>query len=83
MGTVILDIILLTVMASLPVAPNAEELAASTTLQAIGGLWIPTGGFNCSLLRCIFFKRDIYLGVDAAESADLDNGEQAPLRWSR
>ncbi len=41
MGTVILDIVVLTIMASLPVAPSAEELAASTTLQAIGGLWIP------------------------------------------
>jgi len=28
-------------MAILPAAPNADELAASTTLQAIGGLWIP------------------------------------------
>src|SRR5574339_967640 len=35
MGTFILDIVLLTIIASLPVAPNAEELAASTTLQAI------------------------------------------------
>src|SRR5215212_9666424 len=41
MGTVILDIVLLTVMANLPVAPNANELATSMTLQAIGGLWIP------------------------------------------
>src|SRR5512134_764062 len=41
MGTVVLDIILLTVMSSLPPAPDAAELAASTTLQAIGGLWIP------------------------------------------
>ena len=42
MGTLILDVVLLTVMAGLPAAPNAEELAASTTLQAVGGLWIPT-----------------------------------------
>src|SRR5574339_1214056 len=34
MGIVILDIVLLTVMASLPVPPNAAELAVSTTLQA-------------------------------------------------
>src|SRR3970040_107192 len=40
MGTVILDIILLTVIAICPAAPNAQELAASTILQAIGGLWI-------------------------------------------
>src|SRR5512138_3544790 len=41
MGTFILDIVLLTIMAGLPAAPNADELAASTTLQVIGGLWIP------------------------------------------
>jgi quinol-cytochrome oxidoreductase complex cytochrome b subunit len=41
MGTVILNIVLLTVMASLPAAPDAAELGVSTTLQAIGGLWIP------------------------------------------
>jgi mono/diheme cytochrome c family protein len=59
MGTVILDIILLTVMASLPVAPNAQELAASTTLQAIGGLWIPV--VVLTLLVAIYlFRRDIY-----------------------
>src|SRR5512138_2370294 len=39
MGTVILDIVLLTIIAGLPVAPNAEELARSTTLQAIAGMW--------------------------------------------
>jgi mono/diheme cytochrome c family protein len=41
MSLVVLDIVLLTIMASLPVPPNAQELAVSTTLQAIGGLWIP------------------------------------------
>ncbi|HMB24251.1 MAG TPA: hypothetical protein VKP08_15515, partial [Anaerolineales bacterium] len=41
MGIVVLDIVLLTLIASLPTAPNADELAVSTTLQAIGGLWIP------------------------------------------
>ncbi len=59
MGTVILDIVLLTVMASLPVAPNAEELAASTTLQAIGGLWIPAAVLTL-LVALYAFKRDIY-----------------------
>jgi len=59
MGIVVLDIILLTVMASLPVAPNADELAASTTLQAIGGLWIPAAVL--ALLAGIYlFKRDVY-----------------------
>ena len=59
MGTVILDIVLLTVMASLPVAPSAEELAASTVLQAIGGLWIPV--VVLALLVGIYlFKRDMY-----------------------
>jgi quinol-cytochrome oxidoreductase complex cytochrome b subunit len=41
LGIIVLDIILLTIMAILPVPPSAGELAASTTLQAIGGLWIP------------------------------------------
>ncbi|MCK7526753.1 MAG: hypothetical protein MZV64_58730 [Ignavibacteriales bacterium] len=38
---VIVDVVLLTVMASLPAVPDAAELAASATLQAIGGLSIP------------------------------------------
>ena len=59
MGIVVLDIILLTIMASLPVAPNAEELAASTTLQAIGGLWIPVAVLGL-LIGIYLFKRDIY-----------------------
>jgi mono/diheme cytochrome c family protein len=59
MGTVVLDIILLTVMASLPVAPNAAELAASTTLQAIGGLWIPAAVLLL-LVGMYLFRRDIY-----------------------
>jgi mono/diheme cytochrome c family protein len=59
MGTVILDIILLTVMASLPVAPNTQELAASTTLQAIGGLWIPVAVIAL-LVGMYLFKRDIF-----------------------
>jgi mono/diheme cytochrome c family protein len=59
MGTVILDIILLTVIAGLPAAPNADELAASTTLQAIGGLWIPTAVLTV-LVAMYIFKRDIY-----------------------
>ncbi|NWG06948.1 MAG: c-type cytochrome [Chloroflexi bacterium] len=59
MGTVILDIVLLTVMASLPVPPDAAELAASTTLQAIGGLWIPAAILTI-LVLFYAFKRDIY-----------------------
>src|SRR5215216_1932455 len=59
MGTVVLDIILLTVMASLPVAPNASELAASTTLQAIGGLWLPAA-LLALLVGTYVFKRDLY-----------------------
>jgi mono/diheme cytochrome c family protein len=59
MGTVILDIILLTIMASLPVAPNAQELAVSTVLQAIGGLWVPAGVLTL-LVAMYLFKRDIY-----------------------
>jgi quinol-cytochrome oxidoreductase complex cytochrome b subunit len=59
MGTVILDIVLLTAMASLPVAPSAEELAASTTLQAIGGLWIPAAVLTL-LVVMYAFKRDMY-----------------------
>src|SRR5512145_1284261 len=59
MGTVVLDIILLTIMASLPGAPNAQELAASTTLQAIGGLWIPAAVLAL-LIGVYLFKRDMY-----------------------
>jgi len=59
MGTVILDIILLTVIASLPVAPNAQELAASTVLQAIGGLWIPAAVLSL-LVAMYLFRRDMY-----------------------
>ncbi|MFT3890302.1 MAG: c-type cytochrome [Anaerolineales bacterium] len=59
MGTFILDIVLLTVMASLAVAPSAQELATSTTLQAIGGLWIPTLVLAL-LVGFYIFKRDIY-----------------------
>jgi mono/diheme cytochrome c family protein len=59
MGIVVLDIILLTIMASLPVAPNAQELAASTTLQAIGGLWIPAAVLAL-LVGMYVFKRDIF-----------------------
>ena len=59
MGTVILDIVLLTIIASLPVAPSAQELAASTTLQAIGGLWIPSAVLTL-LVSLYIFKRDIY-----------------------
>ena len=59
MGTVILDIILLTVIASLPVAPNAQELAASTLLQAIGGLWIPVAVL-AFLVGMYIFSRDVY-----------------------
>jgi mono/diheme cytochrome c family protein len=59
MSTVILDIILLTVIASQPVAPNAEELAISTQLQAIGGLWIPVAVLAL-LVGIYLFKRDVY-----------------------
>jgi mono/diheme cytochrome c family protein len=59
MGTVILDIVLLTVIASLPVAPNAQELAASTILQAISGLWIPAAVLAL-LVGLYVFRRDIY-----------------------
>lgn len=59
MGTVILDIVLLTVMASQPVAPNANELAVSSTLQAIGGMWVPAAVLT--LLVVLFaFKRNVY-----------------------
>src|SRR6266496_5812496 len=58
-GTVVLDIILLTIMASLPVAPNAAELDAYTTLQTIGGLWIPAVVLAL-LVGMYLFRRDIY-----------------------
>jgi mono/diheme cytochrome c family protein len=59
MGTVILDIVLLTVMASLPVPPDAAELATSTTLQAVGGLWIPAAVLTL-LVVIYIFKRPMY-----------------------
>ena len=59
MGIIILDIVLLTIMASLPVPPNAAELAVSTSLQAIGGLWIPVMGL-AFLVALYIFRRDIY-----------------------
>jgi mono/diheme cytochrome c family protein len=59
MGTVILDIVLLTVMASLPVPPSAAELATSTTLQAIGGLWIPAAVLVL-LIGLYIFRRSLY-----------------------
>jgi quinol-cytochrome oxidoreductase complex cytochrome b subunit len=59
MGVVVLDIALLTVMASLPVAPNTQELATSTTLQAIGGLWIPVAVLTLLVLFYLF-RREIY-----------------------
>lgn len=59
MGLIVLDIVLLTVMAVLPVPPNAEELAASTTLQAIGGLWIPAAVLAL-LIALYAFRRDAY-----------------------
>ncbi len=59
MGVVVLDMVLLTIMASLPVPPNAEELAATTTLQAIGGLWIPAAVLVV-LVGLYAFRREVY-----------------------
>jgi quinol-cytochrome oxidoreductase complex cytochrome b subunit len=59
MGTVVLDIILLTIMASLPIPPNAGELAAATALQAIGGLWIPVAVLTL-LVIIYLFRREMY-----------------------
>jgi quinol-cytochrome oxidoreductase complex cytochrome b subunit len=59
MGTIFLDIILLTIMAGLTAAPTAEELAASTTLQVIGGLWIPLAVL-VALVGLFIVKRDAY-----------------------
>jgi len=59
MGTVILDVVLLTVMASLHVAPTAEELAFSSRLQAVGGLWIPAAVLTL-LMALYAFRRNAY-----------------------
>ncbi len=59
MGTIVLDIVLLTVMASLRVPPNANELSVSTTLQAIGGLWIPLV-MLVLLVGMYLFRRSAY-----------------------
>ena len=45
MGIIVAWIILLTVLASLPVAPHDAELKISNVLQAYVGLWIPATGF--------------------------------------
>src|SRR5574339_442718 len=59
MGIIVLDIVLLTVIAGLPTAPNADELAVSTMLQAIAGLWIPMVILGI-LVGMFIFRRDIY-----------------------
>ena len=59
MGTVFLDIVLLTIMSSLSVAPTAEELKTATTLQAIGGLWIPLAVLAL-LIGLYAFRRGVY-----------------------
>lgn len=59
MGTIVLDMALLTVMASLPVPPDADELAASTALQTIGGLWIPAAVLTI-LVVIYIFRRPMY-----------------------
>lgn len=59
MGIVVLDMVLLTIMASLPLPPDAQELAASTTLQAIGGLWIPAAVLAV-LVGLYIFWREAY-----------------------
>ncbi|HET9914202.1 MAG TPA: c-type cytochrome [Anaerolineales bacterium] len=59
MGIIVLDIVLLTVIAGLPTAPNADELAVSTMLQAIAGLWIPVV-ILALLVGMFIFRRDIY-----------------------
>jgi mono/diheme cytochrome c family protein len=59
MGIVILDIVLLTIMASLPIPPNTAELAVSTTLQAVGGLWIPAAVLGL-LVAIYLFRRTMY-----------------------
>ena len=75
MGTVILDIILLTVMGNLPAAPDAAELAASTTLQTIGGLWIPAASIGFPLWSLHLQARYVP-GVDEAEFTASRNGSR-------
>jgi mono/diheme cytochrome c family protein len=59
MGTVVLDIILLTLMASLPVPESADELKILTSLEAIGGLWIPMAVLAL-LVAMFIFGRSFY-----------------------
>jgi mono/diheme cytochrome c family protein len=59
MGTFILDIVLLTVLSGLTPAPNAAELTVSTTLQVIGGLWIPAAVLTLLVVLYIV-KRGVY-----------------------
>ncbi len=75
MGTVILDIILLTVMGNLPAAPDAAELAASTTLQTIGGLWIPAAVLAL-FFASLHLQARYVPGVDEAESTASRNGSR-------
>ena len=59
LGIVVLDMVLLTMMAVLPIPPDTDELAASSTLQAIGGLWIPAA-ILAILIALFAFKRDAF-----------------------
>jgi mono/diheme cytochrome c family protein len=59
LGIIVLDMILLTVMASLRVPPNVDELKISLTLQTIGGIWMPLVVLVL-LIALFFFRRDVY-----------------------
>jgi mono/diheme cytochrome c family protein len=59
MGTVIMDIVLLTVLSGLTPAPNAAELKVATTLQVINGLWIPAAVLTLLVVLYIV-KRGVY-----------------------
>jgi mono/diheme cytochrome c family protein len=58
-GIVVLDMVLLTIMASLRVPPNVEELEISLRLQTIGGIWIPAAVL-VFLTALFLLRRDIY-----------------------
>ena len=58
MSVVVTWIVLLTILASLPVAPHEAELKISNALQAFVGLWIPGAALVAMLAISFFFQKN-------------------------
>ncbi len=57
MGIIVAWIVLLTVLAGLPVAPNDTELRISNNLQTFVGIWLPAAGFIVLALLTYFPRK--------------------------